>query len=93
MAGRRTSVIQVMITGDSSDLQKSTKRGASAFDILAGAAIVATKVIATSAATIAGISIREFAKFDDAMTKSTAIMGTCRTVCVRTCLTLPVRSR
>jgi TP901 family phage tail tape measure protein len=75
MAGRRTSVIQVMITGDSSDLQKSTKRGASAFDILAGAAIVATKVIATSAATIAGISIREFAKFDDAMTKSTAIMG------------------
>lgn len=75
MAGKKTSVIQVMIAGDSSDLQKATRGGASAFGALAGAAVVATKVIASAATAIAGFSIREFAKFDEAMTKSTAIMG------------------
>jgi len=75
MAGRKTSVIQVMIAGDSRDLQKATKAGASAFGVLAGAAVAATKVITSAAGAIAGFSIREFAKFDDAMTRSTAIMG------------------
>jgi TP901 family phage tail tape measure protein len=75
MAGKKTSVIQVMIAGDSRDLQKATKQGSLGFDLLAGAAIAATKVIASAATAIAGFSIREFAKFDDAMTKSTAIMG------------------
>jgi len=75
MAGRKTSVIQVMIAGDSRDLQKATKTGASAFGVLAGAAAAAAKVIASAAGAIAGFSIREFAKFDDAMTRSTAIMG------------------
>ena len=75
MAGKKTSVIQVMIAGDSRDLQKATRQGASGFDVLAGAAIAATKIIASAATAIAGFSIREFAKFDDAMTKSTAIMG------------------
>jgi TP901 family phage tail tape measure protein len=75
MAGKKTSVIQVMIAGDARDLQKATRQGVSGFDLLAGAAIAATKIIASAATAIAGFSIREFAKFDDAMTKSTAIMG------------------
>jgi TP901 family phage tail tape measure protein len=75
MAGKKTSVIQVMIAGDARDLQKATRQGVSGFELLAGAAIAATKVIASAATAIAGFSIREFAKFDDAMTKSTAIMG------------------
>ena len=75
MAGKKTSVIQVMIAGDSSDLQKATRGGVSGFNLLAGAAIAATKIMVSAASAIAGFSIREFAKFDDAMTKSTAIMG------------------
>jgi TP901 family phage tail tape measure protein len=75
MAGKKTSVIQVMIAGDARDLQKATKQGSVGFDLLAGAAIAATKIIASAATAIAGFSIREFAKFDEAMTKSTAIMG------------------
>ena len=72
---KKTSVIQVMITGDSRDLQQATRGGVSGFELLAGAAIAATKVLVSSATAIAGFSIREFAKFDEAMTKSTAIMG------------------
>ncbi|HEY7822232.1 MAG TPA: phage tail tape measure protein, partial [Acidimicrobiia bacterium] len=72
---RRTSVIQVMITGDSRDLQRATNQGVSGFRVLGGAALAASKVIASAASAIAGFSIREFAKFDGAMTKSTAIMG------------------
>ena len=72
---RKTSVIQVMIAGDSSDLQKATRGGVSGFNLLAGAAIAATKIMVSAATAIAGFSIREFAKFDEAMTKSTAIMG------------------
>lgn len=75
MAGKKTSVIQVMIAGDSSDLQKATRGGVSGFNLLAGAAVAATKIMVSAATAIAGFSIREFAKFDDAMTKSTAIMG------------------
>jgi len=75
MAGRKTSVIQVMITGDSRDLQQATHKGASAFGILGGAALAAAKVVTSAAGAIAGFSIREFAKFDEAMVNSTAIMG------------------
>jgi TP901 family phage tail tape measure protein len=72
---RRTSVIQVMITGDSKDLQKATRSGASAFDFLGAAAIAAAKVIASAVSGIAAFSVREFAKFDSAMVQSQAIMG------------------
>jgi len=72
---RKTSVIQVMIAGDSSDLQKATRGGVSGFNLLAAASIAATKIMVSAATAIAGFSIREFAKFDEAMTKSTAIMG------------------
>src|SRR6056297_1802745 len=72
---RKTSVIQVMITGDSRDLQRATNKGASGFGIMGAAAVAATKVITSAASAIAGFSIREFAKFDEAMVRSTAIMG------------------
>lgn len=72
---RRTSVIQVMITGDSRDLQKATRGGASAFDFLGAAAIGAAKIVASAVSGIAAFSVREFSKFDAAMVQSTAIMG------------------
>lgn len=75
MARRRTSVIQVMVTGDARDLNRATQQGSKGLGLLGSAAIAASKFVASSMTAIAGFSIREFAKFDDAMTKSTAIMG------------------
>ena len=72
---RRTSVIQVMVTGDAKDLNRATREGSQGLGLLGGAAVAASKLVASSMTAIAGFSIREFAKFDDAMTKSTAIMG------------------
>jgi TP901 family phage tail tape measure protein len=75
MAGRRTSVIQVMITGDAKDLDRATRSGSQGMSLLGAAAVTAAKVVSSAVSAIAGFSIREFAKFDSAMVKSTAIMG------------------
>jgi TP901 family phage tail tape measure protein len=75
MSRKRTSVIQVMITGDAKDLNRATQSGSKGIGLLGAAAITAAKVVTTAVSAIAGFSIREFAKFDDAMVKSTAIMG------------------
>jgi TP901 family phage tail tape measure protein len=75
MSRKRTSVIQVMITGDAKDLNRATQSGSKGMGLLGAAAITAAKVVTSAVSAIAGFSIREFAKFDDAMVKSTAIMG------------------
>lgn len=75
MARKQTSVIQVMITGDAGDLEKATSKGAGAFGTLAVAAGLAAKAVIGATASIAAASVREFAKFDQAFTQSTAIMG------------------
>ena len=75
MAKRRTSVIQVMITGDARDLNKATKSGSQGMSLLGAAAISAAKVVTSAISGIAAFSIREFARFDQAMTQSQAIMG------------------
>jgi len=75
MAKRRTSVIQVMITGDASDLNKATRQGSDGMGLLGAAAITAAKVVTSALSGIAAFSIREFARFDQAMTQSQAIMG------------------
>ena len=72
---RRTSVIQVMVTGDATDLNRATQSGSKGMGLLGASALAASKIVASSLTAIAGFSIREFAKFNDSMVKSTAIMG------------------
>ncbi|HEY7821857.1 MAG TPA: phage tail tape measure protein [Acidimicrobiia bacterium] len=72
---RDKSVIQVVVTGEASRLQRAMKGAGS---ILAGfgvAAVRATAAVASLAAGIGSIAVRQFANFDAAMTKSLAIMG------------------
>jgi TP901 family phage tail tape measure protein len=75
MARKRTSVIQVMIAGDASDLNKATQSGSKGMGLLGAAAVTAAKIVTSALSGIAAFSIREFARFDQAMTQSQAIMG------------------
>lgn len=75
MARKRTSVIQVMITGDASDLEKATGAGGNALTTFAAVAGVAAKAVIGAVASISAASVREFAQFNQAFTESTAIMG------------------
>jgi len=72
---RGKSVIQVVITGESRGLKRATDAAGGA---LLGFAAVGAQVIATAASLASAIgvaSVKAFADFDAAMTRSTAIMG------------------
>lgn len=72
---RGKSVIQVVITGESRGLRRATDAAAGA---LGGFALVGAKVVSTAASIASAIgiaSVKAFADFDAAMTKSLAIMG------------------
>ena len=72
---RTKSVIQVQITGDSRDLRRATGEAErSLSDLAVGFGLLAAKA-ATALVGIGAGAVREFASFNDAMTRSTAIMG------------------
>jgi TP901 family phage tail tape measure protein len=75
MARGKSSVISVLITGDSAGLSKAVGDADSRlakFGKVAGAAVAAA---GAAVAGFAALSVREFAKFDAAMQQSVAIMG------------------
>jgi TP901 family phage tail tape measure protein len=75
MAGKKSSVISVLITGDSKELSGAVDEANSRLSKLGSAVGLAAKAVAAGAAAIGAIAVREFAKFDGAMQKSVAIMG------------------
>jgi TP901 family phage tail tape measure protein len=75
MAGKKSSVISVLITGDSKQLSGAVDEANSRLSRLGSAVGVAAKAVAAGAAAIGAIAVREFAKFDSAMQQSIAIMG------------------
>lgn len=72
---RSKSVIQVLITGESRGLQRATASGVGALGSLAVGMFKLTAAAAGLAASIGAIAVRQFASFDEQMTRSTAIMG------------------
>jgi TP901 family phage tail tape measure protein len=75
MARKSTSVISVLITGDSKQLGSAVDEANGRLSKLGSAAGVAAKAVGAGLAAIGAVSVREFAKFDAAMQKSVAIMG------------------
>jgi TP901 family phage tail tape measure protein len=75
MASKKSSVISVLITGDSKQLSGAVDEANSRLGKLGSAIGLAAKAVAAGAAAIGAIAVREFAKFDAAMQKSVAIMG------------------
>jgi TP901 family phage tail tape measure protein len=75
MAGKKSSVISVLITGDSKQLSGAVDEANGRLSKLGGAIGAAGKAVAAGAALIGAVAVREFAKFDGAMQKSVAIMG------------------
>lgn len=75
MAGKKSSVISVLITGDSKQLSGAVDDANGRLSKLGSAFGVAAKAVAAGAAVIGAVSVREFAKFDAAMQQSVAIMG------------------
>ena len=75
MAGKKSSVISVLITGDSKKLSGAVDEANGRLSKLGGAIGAAGKAVAAGAALIGAVAVREFAKFDGAMQKSVAIMG------------------
>jgi TP901 family phage tail tape measure protein len=72
---RGKSVIQVVVTGEASRLQKAMRGAGSALGTFAALGIKAALVTAQLGAAIGVAAVRQFANFDAAMTKSLAIMG------------------
>jgi TP901 family phage tail tape measure protein len=72
---RKSSVINVLITGDSKKLSGAVDEANGRLAKLGGAIGMAAKAVAAGAALIGAAAVREFAKFDAAMQKSVAIMG------------------
>jgi TP901 family phage tail tape measure protein len=72
---RNKSVIQVVVTGEASRLQKAMRGAGSALGTFAALGIKAAAVVAQVGAAIGVAAVRQFANFDAAMTKSLAIMG------------------
>jgi TP901 family phage tail tape measure protein len=75
MASKKSSVISVLITGDSKELSGAVDEANSRLSKLGSAVGLAAKAVAAGAAAIGAVAVREFAKFDAAMQKSVAIMG------------------
>ena len=75
MAAKKSSVISVLITGDSKQLSGAVDEANGRLGKLGNAAGIAAKAVAAGLATIGAVSVREFAKFDGAMQQSVAIMG------------------
>lgn len=75
MATRRSSVVQVLIRGDSSELTDSVGKAESSLAGLGRKAAAATAAVGAAIGGLAVVSVREFAKFDQAMGQSLAIMG------------------
>jgi TP901 family phage tail tape measure protein len=75
MAARRSSVIQVLIRGDSSELTNAVGSAETSLGGLGRKAAAATAAVGAALGGLAVVSVREFAKFDQAMTQSLAIMG------------------
>jgi TP901 family phage tail tape measure protein len=72
---RGKSVIQVVVTGEASRLQKAMQGAGSAIGQLARIGVLAAVKLAQFGAVIGVAAVRQFANFDAAMTKSLAIMG------------------
>jgi len=72
---RGKSVIQVVVTGEASRLQKAMRGAGSAIGQLAQMGVYAAVKLAQLGAVIGVAAVRQFANFDAAMTKSLAIMG------------------
>lgn len=75
MASRRSSVIKVLISGDAKGLNDSLENSQSKLAKFGTNVAKATAAVGTALAGLGIAAVREFAKFDSAMTKSTAIMG------------------
>jgi len=72
---RGKSVIQVVVTGEASRLKKAMQGAGSILGTFAAIGIKAAAVTAQVAAAVGVAAVRQFANFDAALTKSTAIMG------------------
>jgi TP901 family phage tail tape measure protein len=72
---KKSSVISVLITGDSKQLSGAVDEANGRLSKLGSAVGVAAKAVAAGAAAIGAVAVREFAKFDAAMQQSVAIMG------------------
>jgi TP901 family phage tail tape measure protein len=72
---RGKSVIQVVVTGEASRLQKAMRGAGSILGTFAAIGIKAAAVTAQVATAVGVAAVRQFANFDAALTKSTAIMG------------------
>ena len=72
---RDKSVIQVVVTGEASRLQRAMKGAGSVLGGFAAIGLKAAAVTAQLAGAIGVAAVRQFANFDAAMQKSVAIMG------------------
>jgi len=72
---RGKSVIQVVVTGEASRLQKAMRGAGSALGGFAALGLKAAAVTAQVATAVGVAAVRQFANFDAALTKSLAIMG------------------
>jgi TP901 family phage tail tape measure protein len=72
---RDKSVIQVVVTGEASRLQRAMKGAGSILGTFAAIGLKAAAVTAQLATAIGVAGVRQFANFDAAMQKSVAIMG------------------
>ncbi len=72
---RGKSVIQVVVTGEASRLRRAMRGAGSVLGTFAAIGIKAAAVTAQVAAAVGVAAVRQFANFDAALTKSTAIMG------------------
>lgn len=75
MASKKSSVISVLIKGDSSQFSSAVDDANGRLGKLGSAAGLAAKAVGAAALAIGAVAVREFAKFDSAMQKSVAIMG------------------
>ena len=75
MASKRSSVIKVLISGDSKGLTNALDDSQSKLASFGKKAAVATAAVGAAIGALGVAAVREFAKFDAAMTKSVAIMG------------------
>jgi TP901 family phage tail tape measure protein len=75
MASKKSSVISVLITGDSKGLSGAVDEANGRLAKLGSAVGLAAKAVAAGAAAIGAVAVREFAKFDAAMQQSVSIMG------------------
>lgn len=75
MAARRSSVIKVLISGDSTGLTSALDDSQGKLQRFGAMALKATAAVGAAVGALGVAAIREFAKFDAALQKSVAIMG------------------